>query len=61
MKKLFSVVDRAVKVTYFNIDQYLLQRRHHVDFFGGGERGGGFVKSWASYPGLKFDLIFRLQ
>ena len=22
---------------------------------------GGFVKSWTSYPGPKFDLMFRLQ
>ena len=32
---------------------------HHVKFFG--EDGGNFVKSWTTYPGPKFDLMFRLQ
>ena len=32
-----------------------VQERHHVNFF------GGFVKSWTSYPGPKFDLMVRLQ
>ena len=31
------------------------QGRHHVNFF-----EGGFVKSCTSYPGPKFDLMFRL-